>query len=475
MPNVWKPHEGAQERFHECGAYEVLFGGSRGPGKTECLLREAIRQTGKSNYRAIIFRRTYPRLGEIVDRSHKYYGKMGAIFSGKDVQTNLPAWTWPSGAKICFGHIQHEKDKWNYHGKEFHYIGFDEIAEFTESQYLFCMSSNRTSDKEIKCYIRCTANPGGVGHGWVKRRWIESCKPGMVHWFKNVDGDDLEVDRTDTHALSRAFVPATLFDNPSIIENDPNYLKRLEQLPEAEKRAFLYGDWDVFQGQFFKSFRKTIHVQEREVIADYRKFISLDYGYAAPSSIGWWFTDFSGKLHRYRELYQEGLTYEKLGRMIRELTPAVERIDYLVADPAIWGDRARHKESFQGESGAETLQKELSGFCSVIQADNNRITGWNRLRTLMEPKKDKDGNFYSDFTISPKCKDWIRTVPNLVHDELNVEDINTDGEDHAGDDTRYAVMTRPQASREAEVRSVDPAFPMAIELIHGEKKKGIWG
>ena len=435
MSNVieWRPHSGPQEHFHECPAYEALFGGTKGQGKTECLLRESTRQIDNPNYRAIIFRRTYPRLGEVIDRSHKYFSKMGFVYSGKDNQVNLPAWTAPSGAKICFGHIQHEKDKWNYHGKEFHFIGFDEVAEFTQTQYLFIMAQNRTSDKTIKCYIRSTANPGGVGHAWVKKRFIDACSPGEVHYFKTIEDEDLKCDKTDRLALSRCFIPATVYDNPSITQNDPNYLKRLEQLPEQDKQAFLYGNWDIFKGQFFKMWRKAIHVQEVEIPDYARRFLSLDYGYGAPSSVGWWASWRDGdrvRLHRYRELYREGLTYEKLAHMIMEMTPHAEHLDYCVADPAIWGDKSRHTESLKGESGAETMQNIFGQFTGLVKADNNRITGWGRMRILLEPYKNIKDQLVSDLTYSPKCKDSIRTIPSLIHDEVSVEDLNTEGEDH---------------------------------------------
>lgn len=440
MPNVieWRPFP-VQEKFHECSAYEVLFGGAKGPGKTESLLREATRQVDKPNYRGVIFRRTYPRLGEVRDRSFKYYKGMGATYSGDDKLLGLPSWTFPSGAKIAFSHLQREEDKWNHHGKEWHFIGFDEVAEFTESQYLFLMLQNRTSDKEILTYIRSTANPGGVGHAWVKRRFIDSCKPGIVHWFKKVDDEDIECGKDDPLALSRAFIPATVYDNPALLEGDPGYIRKLEASNEAERRAFLLGDWDVFAGQYFTMWRKNRHIIDKEINREFNKFISLDYGYKAPSSVGWWQVDYDGGIHRYRELYKEGLSYERLAETILEMTTDDEQIDYLVADPAIWGDRARHKDNL-GESGAETMQNVFGHWTQIIRADNNRLTGWGRMKIML----DKDL-----LTVSPNCKDLIRTLPSMVHDDKKVEDLNTEGEDHAVDDVRYAVMSRPDTTEKA--------------------------
>ena len=452
---VWKPWPGPQTRFHLNEAYECLFGGTKGPGKTDCILREGLRQVHLPNFRAIIFRRTYPRLGEIIDRSFRYFKGLGATYSDKDLQLKLPAWTFPSGAKFCFGHCQNEVDKYNYQGKEFHYLGFDQVEEFTESQYLFLMAQNRTSDRSIRCYIRNTANPGGIGHAWVKKRFIDCLKPGELKYFKRVEDEDIEVSKDDPSGISRSFVPASVYDNPSIIQNDPNYLKRLEQLPEVEKQALLHGNWEVFRGQFFKMWRKVNHVIDKPIEPTYRKFLSLDYGYSAPSSVGWWQIDYDGNLHRYRELYKEGLTYESLAHLVKDKTPHDEHIDYCVADPAIWGDRTHHKDAINGESGAETMQKIWSGWTTLIKGDNDRIIGWGRMRIMLQPNEQG----HPQLTCSPTCRDSIRTIPTLIHDDTRVEDLNTDGEDHAADDWRMGIMSRPiRTEREApkaESRSYD--------------------
>lgn len=412
-------------------------------------MREGLRQISLPNYRAIIFRRTYPRLGEIIDRSFKYFPGLGAKYSDKDISLKIPAWTFPSGAKYAFGHCQNEHDKYAHQGREWHYIAFDQIEEFTESQYLFLMAQNRTSDKNIKCYIRLTANPGGIGHAWVKKRFIDSLVPGQTKFFKRVEDEDIEVTRIDPHGISRAFVPASVYDNPSIIQNDPNYLRRLEQLPEVEKQALLYGNWEVFSGQFFKMWRKHYHVQERTIEPSFRKFISLDYGYGAPSCALWWQSDYDGRLHAYRELYKEGFTYEQLAKTIMERTPDSERIDYLVADPAIWGDRSHHKDNVPGESGFETMQRVFGNFASIVKADNSRITGWGRMRIMLTPDEKEN----VQLTFSSRCKNAIRTIPTLIHDELDVEDLDSSGEDHAADSCRYGVMSRPLVTERPEVKA----------------------
>jgi hypothetical protein len=484
----WRPHPGPQTKFHTTWAYDVMYGGRKGPGKTECILRESTRQIHLPLYRGCLFRRTFPRLGEIIDRSFKYFKGMGAKFSDHDIQLKLPAWTFPvpnetkfvPGAKVAFSHCQNEADKYNHQGKEWHYLGFDQLEEFTETQFLFLIAQNRTSQKEIRCYIRSSANPGGVGHGWVKKRYIEPLKPYVVGYFKRVDNEDLEVPASDPHGLSRQFIPASIYDNPSLMENDPDYVRRLEQLPEDDKQALLHGNWDVFKGQYFKMWRRAYHVVEKPILKENIKFLSLDYGYANPSSVGWWMVDYDGNLHRYRELYREGLTYSKLAETVREMTPTDEKIDYCVADPAIWGDKAHHanKEGLKGESGAETMQEIWDGFTTIIKGDNNRITGWGRMRELMTPIANADGTYWAKFTVSPACKDFIRTVPILIHDDKKVEDIDTSGEDHAADESRYAVMSRPEKPilRSVETlaqQQMAAGDPFSLPEIEPEPERGI--
>lgn len=463
----WRPHNGPQTRFHLSHAYETLFGGTKGPGKTDTLLREGLRQIHIPNFRAIIFRRTYPNLREIIDRSHKYFGGIGGKFNSQDHR-----WTFPSGASYAFGHVQHEHDKYNHNGHEYHYIGFDEVTEFTETQYLFLMAQNRTSDARIKCYIRATANPGGVGHGWVKKRFIDCLKPLEMKYFKRVENDDVECAANDPHAVSREFIPATVYDNPSITENDPNYIKRLEQLPEEDKQALLYGNWDIFKGQFFKAWRRTIHVKEREISKGFFKFCALDYGYAAPSSVGWYFVDFDGNLHRYRELYKEGFTYTQLAEKVMEMTPEDEKIEYCVADPAIWGDRSHHgKDGIKGESGGETMQVIWRSFTALIKADNSRIIGWGRMREMLEPKQMKDGSFVAKFTVGPQCRDFIRTVPALIHDDRKAEDCNSDGEDHCADEARYAIMSRAETPDKLKFMSFNEVVEATFDPFSKDEPK----
>ena len=450
----WYP-QSKQEKFLRLGCYEALFGGTKGPGKTDALLGESTRQLEKPGYQGIIFRRTQPKLTEIVERSFKWFNGTGPAWNGEKHR-----WTWPNRNFIAFGYCKDEKDKYNYQGHEYGFMGFDQLEEFTETMYLFLLAQNRSSAPGIKCYTRSTANPGNVGHAWVKARFIDKLdKIGTAKYFKRVSDEDIETTLDDPNALSRAFVFASVEDNEILLKNDPDYLKRLDMLPEIDKKALRYGDWDIFAGQFFKEWARRIHVIPSTV--DFgipnRRFIAFDYGYGAPSSVGWYACFPTGQIVRYKEFYHEGYTYEDLAHKILEIN-GTDPVEYAVADPAIWGDRPHHLHNAykvgplesKGESGGETMLKIFSDDSRVgvhfplFRADNARIIGWGRVREYIKPYFTPEGVETAQFLVTQNCVNFIRTIPGLIHDSIIQEDLDTSGEDHPADEVRYALMSRPR-------------------------------
>lgn len=445
----WRPQP-KQELFLKLPWYEVLFGGAKGPGKTDALLAESTRQIEIPGYQAIIFRRTQPKLTEIIERSYKWFSGLPAkpAWNGEKHR-----WTWSNRNFIAFGYCKDEKDKYNYQGHEYAFEGFDQLEEFTETQYLFLLAQNRCVNPAIKCYVRATSNPGNVGHAWVKARFIDKLpKDGKPRFFKRVNDEDVETTPDDPLALSRAFVFATVDDNLILVTQDPDYLRRLEMLPETDKRALRWGDWDIFAGQFFKEWARRIHVIPAiDLSLPHNGFIALDYGYSQPASVGWYacFTD--GYIIRYREFYSEGYTYEDLAHKIIELN-SKDVIGYCVADPAIWGDTEHHLHKadtlkpgqIKGESGGATMQRVFGASFPLIRGDNSRIIGWGRVREYMKPFVNSQGDLTAKFLVTENCKNFIRTIPGLIHDTINAEDLNTAGEDHVADEMRYGLMSRPK-------------------------------
>ena len=246
---IWRPQP-KQKAFMERGEYEALYGGAAGGGKSDALVMEALRQVHIPHYKALILRKTYPQCGELIEKSKNYYPR---AVKGAKYNESKHMWTFPSGAKIYFGSIKDSKDKTKYQGKAFDFIAFDELCHFTWEEYSYLFSRNRPNGKGTRVYIRATANPGGVGHGWVKERFITAAEP-MTPIYEDFsvncpDGSVKKVRR------SRVFVPSTVFDNEELLSSDPDYLANLAMLPEAEKNALLYGDWNSFSGQVFTEWR----------------------------------------------------------------------------------------------------------------------------------------------------------------------------------------------------------------------------
>lgn len=458
MANViWKPQP-RQQTFMQQGCYEALYGGSAGGGKSDTLLVEALRQVHIPHYRGIIFRKTFPQLTELVDRSKEIYK---GSFPGAKYNESKHFWTFPSGAKIFFGSMNHTKDRLNYQGKAYDFVGFDELTHFTWQEYSYMFSRNRPKGPGTRVYIRATTNPGGVGHGWVKERFINGKEPLKLYKEEqSVKKPNGEVIRVIRH---RTFVPATVFDNEILLANDPNYLANLAMMPEADKNALLYGDWDSFSGQVFSEWkndpegRKTMkfsHVIEPfKVPKDWKRFRSFDFGYTKPFSVGWWAVDYDGRLYRYRELYgstgepDTGLkwTPQKIAQEIAKIEDKYEKGNHItgIADPSIW-------DASRGESIAETMERHRIYF---EPGDNKRIPG--KMQFHYRLAFDKEG--HPMVYVFDTCRDFIRTIPNLVYDEKDVEDIDTDGEDHIYDEARYLFMRNPLAPRK-NVLSEEPQF-----------------
>ena len=351
---VWKPQP-RQLEFMRRPEPEALYGGAAGGGKSDALLIEALRQVHIPHYRALILRKTYPQLSDLVDKSQLYYRR---AFPEAQYNATSHVWVFPSGAKIWFGSMQYTKDRTNYQGKAYDFIGFDELTHFEWDEYSYMMSRNRPTGPGTRVYMRATTNPGGIGHGWVKARFITPAPPGTpiveTVTVRLPDGTDQQMER------ARVFIPSSVFDNPALLANDPGYLASLASLPEAEKQALLYGSWDSFSGQVFTEWRNDpAHYQDQRwthVIAPFAIpkhwpiWRGYDFGFSKPFSVGWYAVDEEGRLYRIKELYgctgrpNEGLRIDPVeqAKRIREAEqndPLLRgRVIHGVADPAIFDE-----------------------------------------------------------------------------------------------------------------------------------------
>lgn len=447
---IWKPQP-QQVKFMQRPEFECLYGGAAGGGKSDAMVSEALRQVHIPHYKGLILRRTYPQLTELIEKSLLLYPK---AFPGCRYNSTTHTWTFPSGAKIIFGAMQHEKDKINYQGKAYDFIGFDELTHFTYTQYSYLYSRCRPNGPGTRVYIRATTNPGGIGHNWVKERFITAAPP-ETPIEENVDietptGDHITVRR------KRIFIPATVFDNQELLKNDPGYLATLGMLPEDDKRALLYGDWDSFSGQVFKEWKNDpAHYKDRigthvidpfEIPTWWPITRSLDWGFSRPFSVHWYATSPAGRIYAIRELYgcsgtpNTGVQWiaskcaEKMWEIEHEDPNIAGHEIYGIADPAI----------FSSDNGVPIVEDFERYQLYFDKGDHQRIPG--KLQCHYRLAFDNHG--LPMFQVFKTCKHFIRTVPSLIYDETNVEDIDTDGEDHVYDEWRYMCMSRPIEARE---------------------------
>lgn len=410
-----------QQRFHTCPAEEILYGGAAGGGKSEAMLWDgfanAMRYPG---CHIIMFRRTFPDLERsLILRSREIY-PLGQYNEAKK------RWTFPNGSTIEFAYMKKESDVFNYQGAEYDFIYWDELTHFTWTQYKYMVSRLRGTNPNIRRQIKAATNPGGVGHAWVKERFIDIGDPEKIHYPEPTADEPKPGPRT--------FIPATIHDNQALVKNDPDYLRRLENLPEALRKQLLYGDWDSFDGMAFSEWNREIHVCKPFTIPrEWRRFRAIDYGRTNPFCCLWFAIDYEGDLWVYKELYKAGLNASDQAKEIVDMSKD-EDIRYTILDTACW------IKNQHGESIAETYEKN-GVYCE--QAEKDRINGKNRVHEWLKVYTDSEGKKFSRVHIFENCKNLIRTLPALPLDPRRPEDIDTDAEDHPYDAFRYGVMSRP--------------------------------
>jgi len=414
---LFHPNEGPQTDFLAADEKDVLYGGAAGGGKSYAMLVDPLRYAHRKAHRALILRRSMPELREMIDKSRELYPQ---AFPGAKFREVEKLWNFPSGAKIEFGFLERDADVYRYQGQAYSWIGFDEITHLpTEFSWNYLASRLRTTDPEIKTYLRCTANPGGVGSSWVKKRYIEP-----EEYNKSFIGTD---------GLTRKFIPAKLADNPYLSE-DGVYEQMLNSLPPIQRRQLLEGNWDVAEGAAFVEFDPNIHIiTPFEIPLSWERLKGIDYGYASESCCLWGTIDVNdGTLIIYRELYKKGLTGEELGSIITDM----EMVDPFsvngVLDTAAWA-----KTGTTGPTVGEAL---LRAGHKLRRADKNRIQGKIQIHEYLKVRESGRPKLQ----IFNTCPNLIRELQSIPLSKTNPEDVDTHASDHAYDALRYMIMSRPR-------------------------------
>lgn len=424
-----------QREFFLSRARHTAYGGARGGGKSWAMRRKfillALRYPGLN---LLLLRRMLPELREnhLIPMQCELYGF--AVYNSAE-----RVFRFPNGSRIKLGYCDTMQDVYQYQGQEYAVIGLEEATHFTEEQMRFLTTCNRTTRKDFSPRMYYTCNPGNVGHAWVKRLFIDRL------YAENENPNDY------------LFIPARIYDNKVLLEADPNYIRQLEALPEELRRAHLDGDWDVHAGQYFREFSRDRHVIEPfEIPSWWRRFRSMDWGYNDPCCVLWHAVDGENRVYTYRELYVRETRAGEVASMVLELSRG-ESISYTVASPDMWQKRGAVLSGAGGFEGETLAELFTSSGLSLTPADNSRVPGWNRVRDFLAVAPDGRPNWlcFSD------CRNLIRQLPALQFDQHNREDA-ADGDDHAPEALRYALMSRPHAGKQPIIRKAKAYDPLSL-------------
>jgi hypothetical protein len=445
---AWKAQPGPQSALIACPVFEAFFGGARGGGKTDGMLGEFVVHADQYGANAIglMVRRTLKQLRETIARSKQIYRPLGAVFNETDKE-----WTFPNGARLIFAYLERDDDADNYQGHSYTRVYIEEIGNFPSPAPIFKLMATLRSGAGVPCCFRATGNPGGAGHQWVKARYID---PAPAGW-KIIRSEFTNPFNGETITRERVYIPSRLSDNRYL---GTDYVANLHMSGSAELvRAWLEGDWNVVAGAFFSEFSAQHIIPAFTPPPVWPRFRSGDWGSAKPFSFGWWtISDGSmpeyprGALIRYREWYGWNgqpntgckMTAEEVGAGIAERDDAGVKNDASVLDPSAFANAG-------GPSIAERISEGSRDGARRIRvvfrrADNKRVGkdgamgGWDQLRARLKGDGERPMIYFMD-----NCLHAVRTLPALQHDELNPEDVDTEGEDHAPDEIRYACMSRP--------------------------------
>ena len=419
-----------QKAFMDADATEVLFGGAAGGGKSYGQLIDAMRfamQYPKS--KQLIMRRTFPELEKSLIRGALELYPREAYRYNQSSHTV----TWANGSLVDFGYCNNENDVHIYQSAEYDVIRFDELTHFSEYMYTYLFSRLRGANDFPK-QIKSSTNPGNVGHVWVKERFIDPAPPEVV---------------LETAMGTRVFLPSFLDDNKFLVQADPDYRKRLEALPERERKALLLGDWNIFEGQFFAEFSSEVHVCEPFAIpAHWRRYRALDYGLDMLACL-WIAVDEQKRAYVYRELYEPDLIISEAAARILAANEG-DSITMTLGPPDMWARRQ--------ETGRSAFDIFAENGVLLAKGGGDRVDGWLAAKEWLAPHVGEQGEMTADLKLFSCCRNLIRTVPALQVSDKNPNDVMNEPHEltHAPDALRLfctswtTAAEVPPAPRDAD-------------------------
>lgn len=424
---VGKPSE-RQKQFFASRTRYTAYGGARGGGKSWALRRKLVGLCLRyAGIRCLLVRRSYAELK--ANHVRPLLSEYGELISYRESEKCL---YFPNGSTVSLGYCNSVRDCLRYQGQEYDVIAIDEATQLSEHQFsIFKACLRGVGDVPRRMYLTC--NPGGVGHAWVKRLFL-----------------DREF-RADECPDDYRFISAQVYDNPVLMQADPDYVRQLESLPPKLRDAWLYGRWDVFEGQFFPEFRPDLHVVANAAIPQkLRRFVALDYGFDMLAALlcG---VDGDGNLYVLREVCESDRTLSEAAALVAKLCRG-QAVEYAVASPDLWNRRQD-----TGRSGFEIMQATL-GMPPMCAADNRRVPGWRVLREYLNTASDTPM-----LRIGADCHVLISSLPALLCDATRPEDASNEphAATHAPEALRYAVMSRFGTWHEEEIPDRNFRFPNA--------------
>ena len=452
---VFKPNPGPQSTFLAASEREVLYGGAAGGGKSLAMLADPLRYMGHPQFSGLLLRHTTEELRELIWKSQELYPR---IYPGIKWSERKMQWQAPSGARLWFSYLDRDEDVLRYQGLSFSWVGFDELTQWsTPFAWNYMRSRLRSTAPDLPTYMRATTNPGGPGHVWVKKMFIDPSPAGRAFWATDIDtGDTLSYPKGHSKEgqplFKRRFIPAMLSDNPYLAEGG-DYETMLLSLPEHQRKQLLEGNWDVAEGAAFPEFNRRIHVIKHEHIpGNWVKFRACDYGYGSYSAVLWFAVSPAEQVIVYRELYVSKVLAKDLAHMVMDCERNDGQIRYGVLDSSCW-----HRRGDTGPSLAEQMIMEGCRWRPADRSAGSRVAGKNEIHRRLQ---------LDDFTQEPRlvimdnCTNLIAQLPTLPLDKSNPEDINTKSEDHLYDALRYGVMSRPRFS----IWDYDPATSRSNQM-----------